>query len=131
MGSLFLFFAGRHAQFCRILGQLARGTPTYGMHALHTSAQLAGRSILYRRALYEICVWYLYCILEEIKLILGSLQQRRLMYRWHILSYHKLFVHAAAIFGKISNIKYQITWYPLLLIFKKSGRSTCNQFYGA
>ena len=43
MGSLFLFFAGRHAQFCRVLGQLARGTPTttYGMHALHTSAQLA------------------------------------------------------------------------------------------
>ena len=25
------------------------------------------------------CVWYLYCILEQIKLILGSLQQRRLM----------------------------------------------------
>ena len=43
MGSLLLFFAGRHAQFCRVLGQLARGTPTttYGMHALHTSAQLA------------------------------------------------------------------------------------------
>ena len=29
------------------------------------------------------------------------------------------------------NIKYQITWYTLLLFFKKSGRSTCNQFYMA
>ena len=29
--------------------------------------------------LQTFCVWYLYCILKEIKLILGSLQQRRLM----------------------------------------------------
>ena len=132
MGSLFLFFAGRHAQFCWVLGQLARGTPTYGMHALHTSAQLAGRN--YTGARFSL--WDL-CVISVLYFRGNQTHFRVTMYsnvgwcRWHILSYHILFVHAAAIFGKISNIKYQITWYPLLLIFKKSGRSTCHQFYGA
>ena len=47
----------------RVLGQLARGTPTYGMHALHTIAQLAGRyytGALFMKFVCDICTVIVY-----------------------------------------------------------------------
>ena len=59
MGSLFfLFLLADMPSICRVLGQLARGTPTttYGMHALHTSAQLAVDTIPAREFNETMCV---------------------------------------------------------------------------
>ena len=64
-------------------------------------------------------------MLEPVKAKINVLEQIKLIFRVITaksfdlgdISYRIiLFVHAAAIFGKISNIK----WYPLLLIFIKS-----------
>ena len=64
-----------------------------------------------------------YTILEQIKLIFWVITAK-LFDLGDILSYHITICTRDSYLWK--NVKYQISWYPLLLIFKNSGRATIN-----